>query len=80
MPNEMSTSSNTTPSNTFTQEQLQEAAGVFRGAAFDFYEAYVNTYNVAIQAGVNAQQAAINGLDQKRGRSPIMPNYQFYVF
>lgn len=58
MPTETSSSSNT-----FTQEQLQDAASTYRGAVFDFYEGYTNTYNALIQAGVDAQQASINGLE-----------------
>ncbi|WP_333878547.1 hypothetical protein [Methylobacter sp.] len=46
----------------FTQEQLQNAASTYRGAVFDFYEGYTNTYNRLVQAGVDAQQASINGL------------------
>lgn len=58
MPSETNTSSNT-----LTQEQLQDAAGIYRSAVFNFYEGYTNTYNALVQAGVNAQKASINGLE-----------------
>jgi hypothetical protein len=50
MSSETSTTSNTTSSSAFTQEQLMEASGVYRGAAFAFYEGYTDAYNAAVQA------------------------------